>query len=414
MLVKLQALLSVLVQMYMPMMSMWFILHRIGFIIYIILFFISLAMISQKMRDPVTIVMSFRVPSLNLAERRDYRAMACCLILRCCLANGWLLWGFLLWGYKSTASQIYWNFAASKIETFGQEDLVSRAGGFVRSGFGRIYLKFDQILFDMPDFASCLALGMFGVVLGFFSLMMLIYIGVLLQRMVCICSACDTLEKRAMRGKAAPETEKVKRVAEAVWKHLKDAPTIVAEPFWQVQETELAAVKIKTMQFWNGPCLHQMGARVLGLFGLQVGTGHTSWVPGGIILELGVVTLHVMTDILATWNYCRSRSFWLASILFFMYAYHMLKFRYVYFDLRAQVQTTIAKGFYTAELIHLRDSQRGVQGIPVFLVSAFGWIWAVSGKGVFFTQVLQLALGMYGIAAFSVERELRGHYFTSE
>merc|ERR1711957_722920 len=230
---------------------------------------------------------------------------------------------------------------------------------------------------------------------------LVVYMFAQVQRMVCTCGRCDTREKQAMRSSAGED--KVKAVAQAIWRKIRSRTGVVA-PTMQVQHGEDADTSnVNTLQYFHGPRGHGLIKRVFKFIGLTVGDGHFAIIPGGIFLEMGIVLAHIVTDLLSTVNLCRARAFWMASIVFLMYAYHMLKFRRVYRDLKAQLQKTLDHGFYTDPVLRLRDSQRGAQGVPVFMVALYGWIWAVNDVQSLCIQMTQLLLGMYGVAAFAIE-----------
>lgn len=168
-------------------------------------------------------------------------------------------------------------------------------------------------------------------------------------------------------------------------------------------------MKIKTLRFfnWKEPIKGLVVNLARKLLGSDIADGHDSLFPGGAFFDMGMVTLHIVTDVLSAINFLKGKHYAFASVVWFFYCFHLLSFREVYCSMGEKVNKSLKQGYWTDSLLKLRDSQRGTQGIPVFLLSSYAWIWAVYDWKTLGVQLLQLALGAYGAASFSVEREIR-------
>lgn len=183
--------------------------------------------------------------------------------------------------------------------------------------------------------------------------------------------------------------------------HRERRPVPISGGPWEVVLPSAEVVHIYPKQAFEGPeaCL-----AILGCFTQRIGP---AMLPGGVGFEMASVVIHITVDGYSALNFCKTRDYHFAIVVFGMYVFHLVRHFRTYLDLPNQVRQTLERGYYTQQLLDLRDSQRGVQGIPVLMVAAYGWIWAVTDKWSLCSQQAQILLGVYGVAAFSVERELR-------
>ena len=139
-------------------------------------------------------------------------------------------------------------------------------------------------------------------------------------------------------------------------------------------------------------------------YGVEVDLRQGYW----MLFDLSTTLTHILLDLIVVRNYYIWGHWQFGSLIMFFYTKHVLDYRNVYLKLSQHIETSLKQGYFTDDVIRLREGQRAQQGIPSLIVTAYALPWACNGIYSGLQQFCNLALAIYGIACLRVERDLRG------
>lgn len=184
------------------------------------------------------------------------------------------------------------------------------------------------------------------------------------------------------------------------------------QPLLEPVETVNGTIKAKSpiVKAVGGDQLHNLSVAKepvlrspLGVCGL----GQRGCYPSGMGWDLLLAFITVAADANSARLCFDAGKYGWGCLVLTMVFFHLISCAYVYVRFCSHVQRSFRQGFFTDELLHLRDNLHATAGLPVLVIVVYALPFTSKINAQLVQQMATAVLGIYGVAQFLLERDLR-------